>query len=75
MPNVSYTLNYDSMSIWYTTSQRIAAGDELVICYGREEDMWWNDRSGEKECSTFDTLHEDELLKCFGAVIEGAEDG
>ncbi|KAF9513872.1 hypothetical protein BS47DRAFT_1285833, partial [Hydnum rufescens UP504] len=40
-PNVSYTLDYVTLSIRYTTSQPIAAGEELFICYGRDEDMWW----------------------------------
>ncbi len=42
MPNISFTLDYDAMSIRYTTSQPLEPGDELFICYGREEDMWWN---------------------------------
>ncbi|KAF8320630.1 uncharacterized protein EI90DRAFT_3001764 [Cantharellus anzutake] len=41
-PNITFSLDYGTMSIRYTTSRALAPGDELCICYGREEDMWWN---------------------------------
>ena len=41
-PNVSYNLDQDTQSIRFTTFRTISPGEELYICYGREEDLWWN---------------------------------
>lgn len=41
-PNVSYNLDQDTQSIRFTAFRTISPGEELYICYGREEDLWWN---------------------------------
>lgn len=30
------------MSIQYSTFRAVSPSEELYICYGREEDLWWN---------------------------------
>lgn len=54
------------MSIRYTTSQPVKAGEQLFISYGREEDLWWN--TSHSTALPSDTLEDNPLLPIFGFV-------
>lgn len=55
------------MSIRYTTTRKILSGEQLYICYGREEDMWWN---GDKQIVREASSHRDDWQAISNIEIE-----